>query len=197
MNEGAAPMPGTADTNTKSLRPNHVRSLALAGAVVGVVLLPIAAAQANPSQSSASSQSSSARTAATAVGAAVQPLVAQPVAAQYCGTAVTESGGGGEITAQACVQQEDGTAIGRVFVTDESSYNQDVVLNLTRTDGTVIQIQCAVSVGQSDVQCATDPVAVSAGQGTYNAIAELAGVGRPLSAGVVHVESGQVAPAGS
>jgi hypothetical protein len=190
MNEGAAPMPGTADTTASSLRPNHVRSLALAGAVVGVVLLPIAAAQANPSQDAAS-QASSTRASGAAAPGGTQP--AQPVAGQFCGTAVSEPDGGGQVSAQACVAQANGTAIGRVFVTDDSAYNQTVVLNLTRTDGTVVQIQCAVSVGQSNVQCATDPVSVRAGQGTYDAIAELAGVGRPLSAGVVHVESGQVA----
>jgi hypothetical protein len=186
-------MPGTADTT--SLRPHHVRSLALAGAVVGVVLLPIAAAQANPAQSPASQgPTASAGSAGSAGGSA--PVAAVPVSGQFCGVTVTEAAEGGRLSAQACVQQENGSAIGRVFVTDESGYNQDVVLNLTRADGTVVQIQCSVAVGQTNAQCATGPVPASSGQGTYNAIAELAGVGRPVSDGVVHVESGQVAPVG-
>src|SRR5258708_20443065 len=48
MPENAEPA-RTADS--APLRPHHVRTLALAGAVVGVVLLPIAAAQATPPSS--------------------------------------------------------------------------------------------------------------------------------------------------
>lgn len=192
----------TGSAESTSLRPRHVRSLALAGAVVGVVLLPIAAAQANPSQSPASQGASGAPGAAPAGGSTpsaaptggATPTPAAAVSGQFCGVTVTEPAEGGKLTAQACVEQEDGSAIGRVFVTDDSGYNQTVVLNLTRTDGSVVQIQCSVTVGESNAQCATGPVPASAGQGAYNAIAELAGIGRPVSDGVVHVESGQVAP---
>ena len=53
-------MQGTKDNRTtkRSLRPTHVRTVALAATIVGVVVLPIAAANANPLHSGSSKQPS-------------------------------------------------------------------------------------------------------------------------------------------
>ncbi|HEV2345603.1 MAG TPA: hypothetical protein VGS97_16005 [Actinocrinis sp.] len=189
------------NSDSASLRPHHVRTLALAGAVVGVVVLPIAAAQATPSQShdaqaaagrlagaQASGQPSA--TASPSPGAGVQAL--NP---EFCGTARTATMSDGTVRVQACVVQEDTAAAARVYVANGTSKDQLVALNLTRADGTVIQVQCTITAADANGLCATSPTAISGGTGAFNAIAELATVGAPLSAGVVHVESGLVAPA--
>jgi hypothetical protein len=190
----------TRSTDSASLRPHHVRTLALAGAVVGVVVLPIAAAQATPSQShdaqvtagqpGAPGSGQASATASASPGAGVQAL--NP---EYCGTARTATMSGGTVRVQACVVQADAAASARVYVANGTGKDQLVALNLTRADGTVIQVQCTIAAADANGLCATSPTAISGGAGAFNAIAELAAVGAPLSAGVVHVESGLVAPA--
>ncbi len=203
------------------LKPHHVRTLALAGAVVGVVLLPIAAAQATPPQGHGNQASSGANPGSggqpgAGAGAGQPSTIALPtptapaqgdpgasptgsgsqaLTPEYCGAARTAQVTGGSVRVQACVVQSDGAASGRVYVANETATAQTVALNLTRADGSVVQVQCAIAAGDASALCATDPVAVSGGTGGYNAIAELAAVGAPLSAGVVHVESGLVAAA--
>lgn len=188
-------------TGSAPLRPHHVRTIALAGAVVGVVVLPIAAAQATPSQgrdaqaaagrlAGAPSSDQPSVTASPSPGAGVQAL--NP---EFCGAARTATLSGGSVHVQACVVQEDGAAAGRVYVANNTGKDQLVALNLTRADGTVVQVQCTVTAADVNGMCATSPTAISGGTGAFNAIAELATVGAPLSAGVVHVESGLVAPA--
>lgn len=174
------------------LRPNHVRSIALAGAVVGVVLLPIAAAQATPSQGSASS--------AAAAGAAgdspsASSSAARAVAAEFCGPVRVSAVSGGTVRVQACVEQAAGAASARIYVANGSSNAQSAVLNLTGADGTVVQVQCTVAAGDGAGRCEAGPQAVAAGD-SLDAIAELTQAGAPVSAGVVHIESGLVAAAG-
>lgn len=207
------------DSAAPQLRPHHVRTLALAGAVVGVVLLPIAAAQATPPQNhdrqaSAGSTPGSGllpglgqpSTIATPTPAAATPAQGDPAASptdpgsqaltpEFCGAVRTATVTGGTVRVQSCVEQSDGAASGRVYVANGTAGPQTVALNLTRTDGSVVQVQCTIAAGDASGVCATDPVALSGGTGGYNAIAELASAGAPLSAGVVHVESGLVAPA--
>jgi len=184
------------------LRPNHVRTLALAGAVVGVVLLPIAAAQATPSQSH-DAQAGSAQPAsgdqagqpsATPTGTAAAAAGAQALTPEFCGQALTATVSGGTVHVQPCVVQSDGSAAARVYVANGTATVEVVALNLTRADGTVVQVQCTIAAGDAAGQCDTSPTAISAGSGGFNAIAELVAQGAPVSAGVVHVESGLVAP---
>lgn len=192
-------MPETAGpvrpTDSTRLRPHHVRSIALAGAVVGVVVLPIAAAQATPSQNrdSASGAARSAQSQA-APGAQSPSPVAQAVASEYCGGAVTTARPGGTIRSQVCVVQNDGTAMARLYVSNDTSAPQTAALNLTRVDGTVVQVQCTVAAGDASAQCATTPVPVGSSGGAFNAVAELVGQNAPVSAGLIHLESGLVAP---
>jgi hypothetical protein len=201
MPENAGPA-RTADS--AQLRPHHVRSLALAGAVVGVVLLPIAAAQATPSQNrdtqpvtaqpagpgQAAGQASPSPSASTAPDGGVRALTPE-----FCGVARTAAASaGGSVHVQACVDQIGGTASARVYVANGAAIAQIVALNLTRTDGSVVQVQCTIPAGDASGLCSTSPVAISGGNGAYNAIAELVGENQPVSAGVVHVESGLVAP---
>jgi hypothetical protein len=178
-----------------ALRPNHVRSLALAAAVVGVVLLPIAAAEATPSQSVAvrteTSASASPQPTTTSVASAA-PAVAQAVAAEFCGPARTAAAVGGEVRAQACIEQGGDAVSARIYVANGSTVPQLVALNLTRGDGSVVQVRCTIAAGDAAGRCETGPVRSVAGG--VNAIGELVAVGAPLSAGVVHVESGLVAP---
>ena len=188
------------NTATPQLRPHHVRTLALAGAVVGVVVLPIAAAQATPPQSH-DTQASAGRSAtvpgtyqvsatpSSTLGAGVQALTPE-----FCSAVRTAKVAGGAVRVQACVEQSDGSAAARVYVTNDTGKDQLVALNLTRADGSVIQVQCTITAGDAAGLCASGPTAISAGKGAFNAIAELATQGAPLSAGVVHVESGLVAP---
>lgn len=208
----------TTDSTTPQLKPHHVRTLALAGAVVGVVLLPIAAAQATPQNHDKQATSSNptpgpgsllgvlpgagqpSTTATPTAPAQGDPTAsptdpgAQSLTPEFCGTARTAAFAAGTVHVQACVEQTDGAAIGRVYVSNGTATAQTVALNLTRADGSVVQVQCTIAAGDTAGVCATDPVALSGGTGGYNAIAELAAQGAPLSAGVVHVESGLVAP---
>jgi hypothetical protein len=208
MPENAGPA-RTADS--AQLRPHHVRSIALAGAVVGVVLLPIAAAQATPSQNrdsqaSAQTQAQSgdqagapADQASPTPGGSAASDGVQALTPEFCGTARTatvtaDGAASGTVRVQACVDQIGGTASARVYVANGAKIAEIVALNLTRTDGSVVQVQCTVPAGDASGLCVTSPVTISGGSGAYNAIAELVGENEPVSAGVVHVESGLVAP---
>lgn len=187
-------MPDVAEKST--LEPHHIRSLALAGAVVGVVLLPIAAAQANPtgSGSAATTQSSTASSGASSAAPTATPTAAQALGAEYCGPDTTVGSGATAVQAQSCVEQSDGTASAKVYVSNGSAAVQTVTLNLTRSDGTLVQVQCAIAAGDTSGTCATDALPTASGTGAFNAIAEMIAAGRPLSDGVLHTESGLVAP---
>jgi hypothetical protein len=194
-------MPETAGlartADSAKLRPHHLRTIALAGAVVGVVVLPIAAAQATPPQNRETKganasvpgtfQVSGAPSATP--GAGVQALTPE-----FCGAVRTATTAAGAVRVQACVKQANGSATGRVYVANNTGKDQLVALNLTRADGSVVQVQCTIAAGDAAGLCATSPTAISSGKGAFDAIAELAAQGAPLSAGVVHVESGLVAP---
>ena len=203
-------MPQTAglarSNDSGQLRPHHVRTIALAGAVVGVVVLPIAAAQASPPAKNHDILASSGQGAnngqpgANQASATPSPSAgsgAQAIAPEFCGAPLTATVTGGTVRVQACVDQAAGSASARVYVANGTSAAQTVALNLTRADGTVVQVQCAIAAGDAAGLCATSPTAISGGSGAFNAIAEIAAQGAPLSAGVVHVESGLVAVAQS
>lgn len=193
-------MPETAglarNTDSTKLRPNHVRTIALAGAVVGVVVLPIAAAQATPPQNPTAAQAASAPGTYQASGApsASPGAGIQALTPEFCGAVRTSKTAAGSVRVQACVDQSNGSATGRVYVANGTSKDQIVALNLTRADGTVVQVQCTITAGDAAGLCATSPTAIGSGKEAFDAIAELATQGAPLSAGVVHVESGLVAP---
>jgi hypothetical protein len=178
-----------------SLEPNHIRSLALAGAVIGVVLLPIAAAQANPTGPTAPPAASVGQPSGqpTATPAPTQSA-AKAIGDEFCGVTVTTGDTDAQIQAQSCVEQVDGSASAKVYVSNASAADQTVTLNLTRTDGTLIQVRCTVAAGDTSASCETDALPTTAGVGAFNAIAELTGAGRPVSAGVLHAESGLVSP---
>jgi len=192
-------MPETAGpvrpTDSTRLRPHHVRSIALAGAVVGVVVLPIAAAQATPSQNHDAQfgAAQSAQGQAAPVAQSASP-VAQAVASEFCGVSETTTRPGGTIRSQVCVDQNSGAAVARLYVSNGTGTPQVGALNLTRADGTVVQMQCTVAAGDASAQCATAPVPVGSSGGAFNAVAELVGQNAPVSAGLIHVESGLVAP---
>ena len=194
-------MPQTAgpvrSTDSTRLRPHHVRSIALAGAVVGVVVLPIAAAQATPSQKN-DTQSGAGQSAPDQGAASAQSAspVAQAVASEFCGVAETTVRAAGTIHSQVCVDQSDGSAAARLYVSNGTSTPQVAALNLTRVDGSVVQVQCTVAPGDASAQCATTPMPVGSAGGAFDAVAELVGQNAPVSAGVIHVESGLVAPIG-
>lgn len=202
-------MPQTArparSTESSPLRPHHVRSIALAGAVVGVVVLPIAAAQASPPTKSHDILSSSGAQGAnsgqpgadqaSATPSASPGSGAQALAPEFCGAPLTTKVFGGAVRVQACVEQSAGSASARVYVANGTSAQQTVALNLTRADGSVVQVRCTITAGDAAGLCATSPTAISDGSGAFNAIAEIAAQGAPVSAGVVHVESGLVAAA--
>ncbi|HEY3869995.1 MAG TPA: hypothetical protein VGM10_16650 [Actinocrinis sp.] len=179
-----------------SLKPNHIRSLALAGAVVGVALLPIAAAQATPPQTSSQTQNTASGQSGSPLGAsglsAAQP--AQALSGEFCGANQSESISGGTVQLQVCVEQQNGTVFAQAYVTNDGTVPQIVAVNLTRSDGTLVQSQCVVAAGAASTPCATSPIPASQGSGAYDSIAEAAEQGKPLSDGAVHVESGPVAP---
>jgi hypothetical protein len=183
-------MPGTNDKRTpaSSLRPSHVRSAALAAAVVGVVVLPIAAAQATPSHPA--KQASVTGTPATGA-----PATATALLPQYCGS--TESGFQGQVSAQSCVDDTDGSVTGEVYVTNSTGSPLTVAINLTRTDRSIAQMVCTVAAHQQDATCVTGALQASAGTGAFDAIAELVPVGAPVATGVLHADSGQVAQVAS
>lgn len=182
-------MPGTNDSRTpnSSLRPSHVRSAALAAAVVGVVVLPIAAAQASPSHSTK-------QPSATGTPATGAPTVAAAQLPQFCGE--TESGFQGKVTAQPCVDTSDGAVTAVVYVGNSTAQPLTVAINLTRADGSIAQMQCTVAAHDANGSCTTGALQLSAGHGSFDAIAEAVPVGAPVALGVLHVESGQVTPAG-
>ena len=171
-------------TATRSLRPSHVRSAALAAAVVGVVVLPIAAAQANPSHSTK-------QPSVTGTPATGSPATAVALLPQYCGT--TETGLQGAVTAQSCVNYAAGAVTGVVYVGNSSAQQLTVAINLTRGDS-LAQMTCVVAAHDANATCTTGPLQDSAGKGAFDAIAEMLPVNAPLSEGVLHVESGQVTP---
>lgn len=189
--------------DSAQLRPHHVRTIALAGAVVGVVVLPIAAAQASPPAKnrdiltgSASQGANTAGPAADQTSATPSPSAgsgAQALAPEFCGAPVAAKFPSGTLRVQACVDQSADSASARVYVANGTSADRIVALNLTRADGSAVQVQCVIAAGDLAALCATAPTAISDGNGAFNAIAELAAKGAPLSAGVVHVESGLVA----
>ncbi|HEV2640602.1 MAG TPA: hypothetical protein VGX23_36090 [Actinocrinis sp.] len=183
-------MPDAAKKKNSALEPKHIRSFALAGAVVGVVLLPIAAAQANPTTPPAGAKSG----ASAAPTPGPTQTAATPVGGEFCGASVTVGADGAAIQAQACVEQADGTVAAKVYVSNASATDQTVTLNLTRADGTLIQVHCLVVSGDTAGICETGALPTTAGTGAFNAIAELAGAGRPLVDGVLHAESGLVSP---
>jgi len=171
-------------TATRSLRPSHVRSAALAAAVVGVVVLPIAAAQANPSHGSAKQAS------ATGTPATGSPATAAALLPQYCGA--TQTGLQGAVTAQSCVNYAAGAVTGVVYVGNSSAKQLTVAINLTRGDGSMAQMTCVVAAHDANGTCTTGPLQDSAGKGAFDAIAEMLPANAPLAEGVLHVESGQV-----
>ena len=194
MPENAGP---TRNTSSAQLRPHHVRTLALAGAVVGVVVLPIAAAQATPPNHATQAAGKVAVPGTYQVSAAPSPSPGAGVQAltpEFCGAVRNAAFAGGAVRVQACVAQSGGSATARVYVANNTGKDQLVALNLTRADGTVVQVQCTIAAGNASGLCATSPTAISGGTGAFNAIAELVAQGAPVSAGVVHVESGLVAP---
>jgi hypothetical protein len=182
-------MPGTKDsrTSTSSLRPSHVRSAALAAAVVGVIVLPIAAAQATPSHTSAKQPS------VTGTPATGSPATATAALPQFCGT--TQTGFQGQVTAQSCVDNASGAVTAVVYVGNASDKPLTVAVNLTRADGTLAPMQCTIAAHDLNGVCTTGALQISAGKGAFDAIAESVPVGAPVALGVLRAESGQVAPA--
>ena len=175
-------------TQTSSLRPSHVRSAALAAAVVGVVVLPIAAAQATPSHSAK-------QTTVTGTPSTGTPATAVALLPQYCGP--TETGFQGAVTAQSCVENADGSVTGEVYVTNSSGTPVTVAINLTRTDESIAQMTCTIAPHEQAGTCVTGALQAAAGQGAFDAIAELIPVGAPVATGVLHADSGQVASSAS
>ncbi|HWG24008.1 hypothetical protein [Actinospica sp.] len=183
-------MQGTNDTRTSpsSLRPGHVRTVALAATIVGVVVLPIAAAQATPSHSSK-------QPSVTGTPATGSPATATAVLPQYCGG--TETGFGSQVTAQVCVDNTDGTVTGTVFVGNSGSKPLTVAVNLTRADGSLANMTCTVVAHDSTGSCTTGALNLSAGKGAFDAIAEVVPVNAPVADGVLRADSGSVSPAAS
>ncbi|WP_034266716.1 hypothetical protein [Actinospica robiniae] len=188
-------MPGTNENRTptpassvSSLRRGHVRSIALAAAVVGVVVLPIAAAEANPSHGAK-------QPSVTGTPAAGAPGTAVAVLPQYCGDKL--QGFGQQVSAQACVNETGGAVTGTVYVDNSTASPLTVVINLiSSTSGsTQTQMSCTVAAGDANGECVTGALTDASGKGTYDAVAEAVPVGAPVADGVLHVESGQVAPA--
>jgi hypothetical protein len=181
-------MQGTNDNrdSTSSLRPGHVRTAALAATIVGVVVLPIAAAQATPSHSAK-------QPGVTGTPATGSPATASAVLPQYCGS--TESGFGGQVTAQVCVDNNNGTVTGTVFVANQGDKPLTVAVNLTRADSSLANMTCTVVAHDGNGACSTGPLNLSAGKGAFNAIAEVVPVNAPVADGVLRAESGSVSPA--
>lgn len=180
-------MPGTNDNRTpsSSLRASHVRTVALAAAVVGVVVLPIAAAQATPSHGAK-------QTTATGTAASAAPATATAQLPQFCGA--TETGFQGQVTEQPCVDDAAGSVTGIVYVGNASAKPLTVAINLTRADGSIAQMQCTIAAHDANGTCLTGALQESAGKGAFNAIAEAIPVGAPVALGVLHAESGHVTP---
>ena len=180
-------MQGTKDNRTtkRSLRPTHVRTVALAATIVGVVVLPIAAANANPLHSGSSKQPSVTGTPATGSPATVTALLPQ-----YCGN--TESGFGGKVTTQVCVNNSDGSVTGTAFVANSTAQAVTVGINLSRADHSLADMTCTVAAHDASGQCITGALNLSAGKGAFDAIVEAAPVNAPLTDGVLRADSGEV-----
>jgi hypothetical protein len=169
------------------------------------VVLPIAAAQASPPvknhdilSASGSQGANGGQPGADQASATPSPSAgsgAQALAPEFCGAPLAATVAGGAVRVQACVDQAAGSASARVYVANGTNAQQTVALNLTRADGSVVQVQCVITAGDAAGLCATSPTSISDGHGAFNAIAEIAAQGAPVSAGVVHVESGLVAAA--
>lgn len=179
-------MPGTnQNRNIPALRPHHVRTAALAATIVGMAILPIAAAQASPLHGT--KQHSVSGTPATGT-----PATAAALLPQFCGA--SQTGFQGTVSAQPCVNDQSGSVTGEVYVANKSVKPLTVVINLTRADALVAQMSCTIAAGDANGICETGALQASAGKGSFNAIAEMVPVNAPLALGVLHVESGQVAP---
>lgn len=180
-------MQGTKDNRTtkNSLRPSHVRTVALAATIVGVIVLPIAAANANPLHSGGSKQPSVSGTPATGSPATVTALLPQ-----YCGQ--TQTGLGGKVTVQVCVDNSDGTVTGTAFVANSSAQTLTVGINLTRTDNSLANMTCTVAAHDANGLCTTGALNLSAGKGAFDSIVEAAPVNAPLADGVLRADSGSV-----
>lgn len=181
-------MQGTNDNrnSTNSLRPGHVRTVALAATIVGVVVLPIAAAQATPSHTSK-------QPSVTGTPATGSPQTATALLPQFCGS--TETGFGGQVTAQVCVDDTDGTVTGTVFVGNASAKPLTVAVNLTRADGSLANMTCTVVAHDGNGSCTTGTLSAAAGKGAFDAIAEVVPVNAPVADGVLRADSGSVTPA--
>ncbi|HET9172678.1 MAG TPA: hypothetical protein VFN97_24845 [Actinospica sp.] len=181
-------MQGTNDnrTSTSSLRPSHVRTVALAATIVGVVVLPIAAAQATPSHGGV------AKTNVTGTPASGSPQTATALLPQYCGS--TETGFGSQVTAQVCVDDSSGTVSGTVFVGNASAKPLTVAINLTRADGSLANMTCTVVAHDANGSCTTGALSAAAGKGAFDAIAEVVPVNAPVADGVLRADSGSVTP---
>jgi hypothetical protein len=205
------------------MRPSHVRAAALSAAAIGIVVLPIAVAQAHPSHSTASSTSqvdkntssllknvkpneltsqlltalgqlnnqpaaSGAKVGATTTGAKQGGTAAKaPRSAENCGPA--RSAASALVTAQACVERQGNSSWARVYVSNASAVPQVVALDLSRTNRQIVQIQCLIAPHTEHGQCQTTPLA-DVSDVTQDAVAEILAQGAPVSAGVLHVESG-------
>jgi hypothetical protein len=182
-------MQGTNDnptSKTRSLRPGHVRTVALAATIVGVVVLPIAAANANPLHSAK-------QTSVTGTPSTAPPATATALLPQYCGQ--TQTGLSGQVTEQTCVNDNAGVITGTAFVANSGAKPLTVAINLTRADGSSFaSMTCTVAAHDASGECTTGPLAQSAGQGAFNAIAETVPVGAPLADGVLRADSGNVTP---
>ena len=184
-------MQGTNDNRTpktSSLRPGHVRSVAIAATIVGVVVLPIAAANANPLPSDNAKQPSVTGTPATG-----SPATATALLPQYCGT--TETGFGGQVTAQVCVNDSDGTVTGTVFVANSSAKPLTTGITLSSADNSSANITCTVAAHDANGECTTGPLTITSGTGAFQAIAETVPVNAPVADGVLRADSGSVTPA--
>ena len=181
-------MQGTNDnrTSTSPLRPGHVRTVALAATIVGVVVLPIAAANASPSHSTK-------QTSVTGTPATGSPATATALLPQYCGS--TETGFSGQITAQVCVDDSVGVVTGTVFVANSTAKSLTVGINLSRGDGSFADMTCTVVAHDANGECTTGPLSISAGKGAFDAIAETVPVNAPVADGVLRADSGAVTPA--
>lgn len=214
------------------LRPTHVRVMALSAAAIGLVVLPIAAAQAHPAHPAAENQSTNAADSSSLSG--LQPgqltnqlltqlgqlsssgdsttgsgtsttsassqngstVGASQIAPEFCGPAGSLSDN--QVSAQACVERSAAGSWARAYVTNDSSTTQVVALNLTASNGQVVETKCQIAAGSTHAICETpqltgSQLAASDGaKATEDAIAEILPANAPVSAGVLHVESGQV-----
>jgi hypothetical protein len=153
---------------------------------VGVVVLPIAAANANPLHSAK-------QTSVTGTPSTGSPATATALLPQYCGQ--TQTGLDGQVTEQTCVNDNAGVITGTAFVANSGAKPLTVAINLTRADGSSFaNMTCTVAAHDANGECTTGPLAQSAGQGAFNAIAETVPVGAPLADGVLRADSGNVTP---